>query len=649
MRTEQIRNCALCLLAAAIVGGLALFLQQDFRDLNRLVDSRIADKKALFDQLARMRTEPLRKAVADYTLWDDLVRYVRHPSEQWVRNEVDVSLETFNFNGLWLYRADGTLLHAVFKRVPGQAQRESFPLPIASVPAIFAGGAPFPRFFIATDHGLLEIFAAGIFSVNDPQRRGQPAGYLLAGVLWDRRHLNELGRLTRCSLAILEPKPPGAPGLSPRQQKDQLTFSRPLPGLDGQPVGQLLVSAELADVRQLLRNSSANALMEGLLISGLLAMVIFALVSRQRLHKANRRLDLAQRLAQAGSWERDPATGRCTWSSNQFRIFGLPETGTVPSLETFYHLVHPEDRQRVQETIDRATRERSGYEVSFRLVRPDGEVRWLTSKGEMYSFDGLRWKIVGSTQDITEFSRIEKRLATLVKQKDMFITRLGHDLKTPLTPLTLLLPLIRETADNGEIRRMAEICADSTRHMQNITAKYLKLAQLSAALSSGELQPVNLASAAAGYWTGLAEAAGQKQIALDNRIAAEIEVLAHPGQLEELFTNLLDNAVKFSPLAGVVFLDAGQQDDGMVTVTVRDRGIGLEADQTEHIFDELYKVDASRHETGAPGLGLSISKRIVLNHGGRIWAASPGRDQGTTIAFTLPAAGRTNPLEGEEL
>ncbi|BDV44917.1 hypothetical protein GURASL_38400 [Geotalea uraniireducens] len=647
MRDGFIRNSALGALAALLVVGLSIFLHRDFRDLDLLVNGRIAEKKAIFEQLTRLRTEPLAKAVADYTLWDDMVRYVRHPSEQWVRNEVDVSLETFNFNGLWLYRADGTLLHALFKEKPGQPHRETLLLPIQSVRTVFAGGNPFPRFFIRTDRGVMEIFGAGIFGMNDPQRRGQPAGYLLAGTLWDRRQLAELGRLTGCSLTLDEPTTTDGSAAAPRR-KDRLTFFRPLPGFDGKPVGQLQVSADLPDVQHLLRNSTANAIMEGLLIAGLLTMVIFALISRQRLHKANRSRDLAQRLAQAGSWERDPASGVCSWSANQFRIFGLAKAGTIPSLEAFYRLVHPEDLERVRETIERATRERTGYEVTFRLIRPDGELRWMTSKGEMYSFDGLSWKIVGSTQDVTEFTMIENRLATIVKQKDMFISRLGHDLKTPLTPLTLLLPLIREMADDGEIRRMAEICTDSARHMQNITGKYLKLARLTTAVSHHELLPVNLTAAAAGSCTEFAETAGRRRITLDNRISGDLDVLADPAQIEELFANLLDNAVKFSPPESAIVLEAIRQEE-MIVVMVQDRGIGLEPHQTEHIFDELYKADDSRHETGAPGLGLSISKRIVLNHGGTIRAASPGKDQGTTISFTLPAAGRAHPMEGEQL
>jgi signal transduction histidine kinase len=126
----------------------------------------------------------------------------------------------------------------------------------------------------------------------------------------------------------------------------------------------------------------------------------------------------------------------------------------------------------------------------------------------------------------------------------------------------------------------------------------------------------------------------QKHVACLNNINPLILVHAVPEQLRELFSNVISNAVRFSLESGVIRITAEMNSDA-VTVAIHDDGIGLDPDHLERIFDEFFKVDDSRHELDAPGLGLSICKRIVLNHHGRIWAESPGKGKGTTIKFTI--------------
>jgi signal transduction histidine kinase len=92
--------------------------------------------------------------------------------------------------------------------------------------------------------------------------------------------------------------------------------------------------------------------------------------------------------------------------------------------------------------------------------------------------------------------------------------------------------------------------------------------------------------------------------------------------------------VHFSKERGNITIFA-EHCDNTVTVSVRDEGIGIAKDHLEHVFDEFFKADESRHDLEASGLGLSICKRIVQNHFGKIWAESPGHDQGTTINFTI--------------
>jgi signal transduction histidine kinase len=112
-------------------------------------------------------------------------------------------------------------------------------------------------------------------------------------------------------------------------------------------------------------------------------------------------------------------------------------------------------------------------------------------------------------------------------------------------------------------------------------------------------------------------------------------VLADLIQIKELFDNLISNAVKYSQENNVkITLDAKKLDD-FIVVSVKDAGIGLEPQQIQHVFDEFYKADYSRHDLKSTGLGLSICKRIVEKHGGHIWVESLGKGKGSTFFFTL--------------
>jgi signal transduction histidine kinase len=106
-------------------------------------------------------------------------------------------------------------------------------------------------------------------------------------------------------------------------------------------------------------------------------------------------------------------------------------------------------------------------------------------------------------------------------------------------------------------------------------------------------------------------------------------------RLNEVFNNLITNAVKYSKKnGGKITIDADEGKEN-VTVSIQDAGIGMTKQQISHIFDEFYKADESRHELDSSGLGLSIAKKIINKHGGRIWAESPGPGKGTTFFFTL--------------
>jgi two-component system phosphate regulon sensor histidine kinase PhoR len=111
------------------------------------------------------------------------------------------------------------------------------------------------------------------------------------------------------------------------------------------------------------------------------------------------------------------------------------------------------------------------------------------------------------------------------------------------------------------------------------------------------------------------------------------EVLADQERMQQVVTNLVHNAIKFTPVGGEIHISAGQADDEVV-ISVRDTGVGIATEDLPRVFERFYKADRAR-SGGGTGLGLAIAKHIVQAHGGRIWASST-EGQGSTFSFSLP-------------
>ncbi len=225
---------------------------------------------------------------------------------------------------------------------------------------------------------------------------------------------------------------------------------------------------------------------------------------------------------------------------------------------------------------------------------------------------------------------------TLLKQKDDFITQLGHDLKTPLTPLNTLLPLIKMRENDAKTVELLDICINNVNFMRNLVSKTLELARLNAKSTFLNVEDIVLYDEVNEVLQTKKPIFTEKNIIINNNIARQLMIQADSIQVKELFDNIIMNAVKYSaPLDNQITIDA--RDEGeQILVSVKDTGIGLTCDQLVHLFHEFYKADISRHYLDSTGLGLSICRRIVEKHGGKIWAESAGLGKGSTFYFTLP-------------
>ncbi len=235
--------------------------------------------------------------------------------------------------------------------------------------------------------------------------------------------------------------------------------------------------------------------------------------------------------------------------------------------------------------------------------------------------------------------RIEQRtekIQQLLRQKDAFVNQLSHDLKTPLTPLVALLPMIESRTDDPESKRMLVLLMDNVNFMKNLTEMTLQLAQLNSYSVSLKPERFDIVNEIKNTIEVLFSLFEEKGIKIVDNTASPINVDADRMLIKELFHNIISNSVKYTNGEGVVTFDITLS-GGTIKVSIKDNGIGMNEEQIKRVFEEFYKVDDSRNDRSSTGLGLSICQRIIEKLGGSIWVESPGPGQGTTVHFTLPA------------
>jgi len=254
---------------------------------------------------------------------------------------------------------------------------------------------------------------------------------------------------------------------------------------------------------------------------------------------------------------------------------------------------------------------------------------------------GDRQKLVIS-RDVTDLDRVE------TMRRD-FIANVSHELRTPLTVVGGFLETILDLkgADNELVRRSLPLMMDQAQRMRRLVEDLLTLSRLESSHNPPREEPVNVPNLArALYHDALALSAGRHRIVLD--LACEDWLTASEEELRSAFTNLISNAVRYTPEGGEVTISWKRRTREAV-FAVRDTGIGIESQHIPRLTERFYRVDRSRsRETGGTGLGLAIVKHVLSRHQARLEIASePGR--GSTFSAVFPEERLVVPAEREPM
>ena len=270
----------------------------------------------------------------------------------------------------------------------------------------------------------------------------------------------------------------------------------------------------------------------------------------------------------------------------------------------------------------------------------------LENKTKDKIIEELEKKLRETEQKLNELNKnLEQRVIErtievnkLLKHKTRFIDNLSHDLGTPLTPIITLLPLVKSELKDSKSEELLDTCIRNAEYIKRVVNNTRKLAEISS--TDFLLKKENLFDIINELQKKYEVIFNTCNIKVQNNISKDVFIKTEKQKLMELFDQVCSNAVNSMLEGGTLTFESKtiQRDERkFIQISVKDTGIGLTREQTDHLFDEFYKVDDSRHKLDSTGLGLTICKNIVEKHAGKIWADSHGPGTGTTIHFTIPS------------
>lgn len=369
---------------------------------------------------------------------------------------------------------------------------------------------------------------------------------------------------------------------------------------------------------------------------------IWAAVERSHAEAALRtsedRLRLALVAARMGTWHWEPSGDRHRRDANLNRLLGLEPVETVLPLEEFFTHVHPDDHAAVRAAVDASVRRGHNLAVDFRVVWPRGEVHWLSDKGDVFGSGTGRY-LAGACVDITERKRLEDELREADRRKDEFLAMLGHELRNPLAPMRNVLEALRRNhLDEAGLERAYGMMDRQVGHLSRLVNDLLDVSRITLGLIELQKETVNVAEVAEAAVEMAMPAVTSRRLELTLALPRKpLQIQGDRARLIQVVFNLLNNAAKYTPAGGQIWLSL-EREDGHVAIRVRDNGSGMTSDLVPRVFD-LFTQGARTLDRaqGGLGLGLTLVKRLVEKHGGTVAAASAGPGLGSEFVVRLPA------------
>jgi PAS domain S-box-containing protein len=368
--------------------------------------------------------------------------------------------------------------------------------------------------------------------------------------------------------------------------------------------------------------------------------------AEKELRRSEAHLAEAQRVGQVGSWIWNVATGECLWSREHFRIFGLDPETFKPTKENTQRLIHPEDLPFVEETLQRAVRERSAFEVEYRIIRPDGATRHHRGMGRPMDGTNGELEFIGMVVDVTERKQAEQALqeahTELTQVSRMtamgeMAASIAHEINQPLGAIVNNGNFsLRLVGNRGAAKKQRQALRDIVNDASRASAIIARVRALTKRFNP-DLTVLNVRDLIEEVLSLAKHSLNENHILVKAKMANALTIHGDRIQLQQVLLNLIVNAIEamtgVSKKKRILTISAGRDKldrKSAILIAIADKGIGFASKSADRMFDAFYTT-----KEGGMGMGLRISRSIIEGYGGQL-SARRNKGGGATFSFVLP-------------
>jgi len=385
---------------------------------------------------------------------------------------------------------------------------------------------------------------------------------------------------------------------------------------------------------------------------------------KAELQNTTARFSLAADAEGIGVWELDCVVNTLKWDEWMYRLYGRSRQGELEPYEVWSTSLHPDDRERCERQLVQAREGKREFDMEFRIVRPDGEVRHLRASARVgRDAAGNAVRMTGVNLDITDRKKmdLELREASLTAEranlaKSRFLANMSHEIRTPMNAVIGLSHLLAETALDAEQAVFLSKINLASKSLLTLINDILDISKIEAGELNLEREPFDPRLLLANLENEMRVHADAKRITCMVEIADELpaRVVGDATRLHQILTNLLSNAIKFTEHGRVtlrVSRQGGTPSQATLRFDVLDSGIGIPAHVQKRLFVPFAQADASTtRRFGGTGLGLSIVKRLVDLMAGQLTLISaPGTGSTFSVIVSFDVAADIRPDSGASL
>jgi PAS domain S-box-containing protein len=355
----------------------------------------------------------------------------------------------------------------------------------------------------------------------------------------------------------------------------------------------------------------------------------------------------AQRLAKMGSWELDLASNALIWSDEIFRLFEIDKQQFRATYEAFLDAIHPDDRATVNQAYTDSLTHGKPYEITHRLLMPDGRIKWVQERGTS-DFDdhGKPLRSRGTVQDISEIhaaqtalqqlnAELEQRVALrtedltravvraqrLSAAKSDFLSHISHELRTPLNAVIGFAQLLKTDTNHplppDQLDSVRDIL-QAGQHLLELVNGLLDLNRIESGNLKLDIEPIDLAPQIEQCVSQVRALALQRGIVVQVDPVVSEAAMVDPVRLRQVLLNLLSNAIKYNRPDGGVRVQVSMVDGARVRVVISDTGYGIPPERLDELFVPFSRLGAERGTIDGVGIGLVITRHVVEQMGGSI-------------------------------